>query len=188
LPPFQASELKSGWSAAPAPIASIIASEFDATGRSSTRWFQTLLDGKTLHGAGLGVGSGAGVVFGVGFGVGLGVGSGAAGAFKDGFFVGLGVDEGLELGMAVGPIAAKEVGPAIDESGPPWALVAEAGLLPGSLGATSQAATTATATSTTMARSPRRSIGGSVEEPRSDVDDPVVRRTNAGRTTGRTRA
>src|SRR5258705_11616699 len=129
MPPFQASELKSGWSGAPRPMAATMASEFEATGRPSTRWFQTLLDGKTLHGAGLGVGSGAVVGLGVGFGVGRGVGFstfgtfGTFGKFDGGCFVGCGVGAGVEPGMAVGPIAAEEGGPAIDESGPPRALI-----------------------------------------------------------------
>src|SRR4051812_29572510 len=87
------------------------------------RRFQTLSPGKTVHGAGLGVGSGLGVGFGAGSGFGLGSGFGcglgvAAGSPRDGCFVAPGVggarisSQMLEPGMAVGPIAVSTVGPA----------------------------------------------------------------------------
>src|SRR5258705_11812958 len=112
MPPFQAVELKSGWRYSSAPIDATRASESDRTGRPSTRRFQTLSDGKTVHGACLGAGLGAGAW--VGFGAGLGTAIGAS--------VGTRMSsQTLEPGMAVGPIAARGVGPAIDERGPPGA-------------------------------------------------------------------
>src|SRR5262245_9011989 len=94
----------------------------------------------------------------------------------------------LEPGMAVGPIAAEEVGPAIDESGPSAALFAEAGRPSCPCGATRMSPATATTTSPTMARSPRRSIAGSVAKPPNRVDDPVVHMAALGGLRGRTRA
>lgn len=47
--PSQRPEPKSAWTFPPAPIDPTIADEFPATGRRSTRLFQTLEAGKTVH-------------------------------------------------------------------------------------------------------------------------------------------
>src|SRR5438067_538852 len=45
--PSQRPEPKSAWTPVSTPIEAMIVAEFAATGRVSTRWFQTLLAGKT---------------------------------------------------------------------------------------------------------------------------------------------
>ncbi|MFL5680011.1 MAG: hypothetical protein ACJ77B_05360 [Chloroflexota bacterium] len=72
-------------------MAATIAAELPATGRPSTRRFQTFEDGKIGHAESARVATGAGV--GVGFGVGCGVGRG----------VGFGVGLGVGFGFVVAP-------------------------------------------------------------------------------------
>src|ERR1043165_2984057 len=101
-PPFQASELKSGWRTAFSPIELMSVAESASTGRLVIGLFQTLSAGNSVHvpgsGVGLGVATGVGVADGVGvgdgFGVALGVGVGVA--------VGRGVGVGVGLGVAFG--------------------------------------------------------------------------------------
>jgi hypothetical protein len=191
--------------------------------------FQTLLDGKTVHGAGLEVGAdvgGAAVGAVVGFEVGTAVGAvvgGTVGAVvgtvvgfevgvvvglvvgtavgpavgpvvglgePPGFLLGLGplpaplgvftartASHALEPGMAVGPITAGVIEPAIDEGGPP--IAAPVGVAPRPACEAARAPATTTIASENFARGDLRSMRRIVTRAEPPVDGEVVRGTSA---------
>jgi hypothetical protein len=212
----------------------IIVAESPRTASESTRLFQTLVEGNTVHGAGFEVGAGVGgtavgavVGFEVGTAVGAVVGTtvgavvgivvGFAVGFEVGFVVGIAVgpavgpgvglvvglgerpgfllalgplpapsdvfaartaSQALEPGMAVGPITAGVIEPAIDEGGPP--IAAPVGVAPRpACEAASDRATTESSASSDVARGDRRSMRRIVTGPPASVDGEVVRGTSA---------
>jgi len=217
-PPFQAVELKSGCSTLPSPMEPIIVVESPRTDSVSTRLFQTLVEGKTVHGAGFEVGAGVGGAVGtlvgvavgtavgaevgttvgavvglvVGIVVGIAVGP-AVGAVvglgeRPGFLLALGplpapldvlasrtASQGVEPGMAVGPITAGVIEPAIDEGGPP--IAAPVGVAPRPAEEASARATTENSASSEVARGDRRSMRRIVSGAPTAVDGEVVRGT-----------
>jgi hypothetical protein len=197
----------------------IIVAESPRTDSESTRLFQTLVEGKTVHGAGFVVGAGVGgaavgavvgfdvgtavgavvgttvgavvgtvVGFEVGFVVGPAVGPVVGLGERPGFLLGLGplpaplgvfpartASQALEPGMAVGPITAGVIEPAIDEGGPP--IAASVGVVPRPACEATRAPATTTTASANVARGDRRSMRGIVSRATRRVDGEVVRGT-----------
>src|SRR5438045_1502601 len=104
MPLFQASELKSGWSAALSPIEPMRAAESERTGSAEMVLFQTFVDGKSVQApdwVGAGVGGGGAVGGLVGGTVGE-LGGGVVGGWGGGFVGGC-VGDGRGVAVGRGP-------------------------------------------------------------------------------------
>src|SRR4051812_18269622 len=100
MPLFQASELKSGCSAALSPIEPMSAAESERTGSVEMSLFQTFVDGKTVQAGGV-----------VGGAVGGAVGGSVGGGVGD--FVAVGVGVAVGEAVAVGRGVAVGFGPLV---------------------------------------------------------------------------